>query len=810
MEDDGMPTRPEVEFDFNLPHGLDAEQETVAHNADTDDVVRSRSDGGHDDDEPMEDVQQAVQRDLELNAPRQNAAQHDMNYNTLEEGFSDDEDAPKAFDRSWTAHQARRSSPKSKKSPRTDDGDDEASPRSKKPRQSLFGGLTEEVEEDHFDDLFEEQPDDPLVDEGVDLPETEIPRQSIGNRMSSLNLDQQERELSPFEQQFNLGFEQPGDSDREGMSSRGSPAPSDGEIVIPPDTQPAYGLRQGIDRKKTYTYVDQDASGNFDPAQEAQNKALKLKQAKAVKAAKAANRFKKGKQRAPQENIMKCIVKLPFESFGNVRNVTNEEDNWPANWSDIDSEAERELQEYRDFFRRKTPDCTMQQPIEDPRSEVDDLTGHPAARGCTSCRNNGTDCSLVSGGEYPCQECLDMAQECEPIISPTEKGRCKQCVEDNNERCSFEDEPRQAICDHCADNEYICEALPPVGYRAERIIIDEIIYTENRPHIQCTHCRLEKKRCSLKKKTDKPPCKRCKKNHIGCTFQDIPKVVKEKKKKVLGPTEGDAPEVAVPDHDYFTKEDLEDLYGEDVPMFSRSPTPELEMEDEAGHKGKLTKIKTCFAHPIQFGGQNNTSDCNFCEIPNFGFTGLFEKEVHVIQWHNGMGYTEVGGGHAENSSGGTTMCQDCTMSRVQIVACEGHEIQHIFPNGMTPDFDQTAADLLDSAETPAGCQQQLQRWCSMCFTPASFTCRTHQTSLFDQEIEGCGLKLCIGCQVRLTQKFNNDSSLMAETLDLEPKASADEDMDPENSMVVRADVGFLCQEGLLMRSLGHEAEESEL
>ncbi|KAI4666315.1 uncharacterized protein J4E79_002352 [Alternaria viburni] len=794
MVDQNMPPRPEVEFDFNLPHGIDSE---VSLSNEPDNIVPQT------DHEPMEDVQQTVEQDDALGPLLQDSAQHDMNYNTLEEGFSDDEDAPKAFDRSWTAHQARRSSPKSKKSPRTDDGDDEPSPRTKKPRQSLFGGLAEEVEEDRFDDLFEEQPDDHLVDEEVDLPETEMPRQSIGNRMSSLNLDQEEKEADPFEQQFNLGFEQPGDSDREGMSSRGSPAPSDGEIVIPPDTQPAYGLRQGIDRKKTYTYVDQDASGNFDPAQEAQNKALKLKQAKAAKAAKAANRLKKGKQRAPQENIMKCIVKLPFESFGNVRNLTNEEDNWPDQWSDIDSEAERELQEYRDFFRRRTPDRTIQHPIEDPRAEVDDLTGHPVARGCTSCRNNDTDCSLVSGGTYPCDGCFDMAQECEPIISPTEKGRCKQCVEDRNERCSFEDEPRQAICDHCAENEYICEALPPVDYRAERIRIDEIIYTPNRPHIQCTHCRLEKKRCSLKKKTDKPPCKRCKKNHIGCTFQDIPKVVKEKKKRVLGPTEGDAPEVAVPDHDYFTKEDLEDMYGEDVPMFSRSPTPELEMEDEVGRKGKLTTIKTCFAHPIQFGGQKDTSDCNFCEIPNFGFTGLFEKEVHVIQWHNGMGYTEVGGGHAENSNGAPP-------GRVQIVACPGHEIQHIFPNGMTPDFDQTAADLLDSAETSTGVQQQLQRWCSMCFTPATFTCRTHQISLFDQEIEGCGLRLCIGCQVRLTQKFNNDSSIMAETLDLEPKASADEDMDPENSMVVRADVGFLCQEGLLMRSLGHEAEESEL
>jgi len=227
--DDNMPPRPEVEFDFNLPHGIDAEQAAPADETD----VRNSQAGL----EPMEDVQQTVEQDDAPGLLLQDSAQHDMNYNTLEAGFSDDEDAPKAFDRSWTAHRARKYSPRNKKSPRTDDGDDEPSPKSKKPRQSLFGGLAEEVEEDHFDDLLEEQPDDHLVDEEIDLPETELPRQSIGNRMSSLNLDQEEREADPFEQQFNLGFEQPGDSDREGMSSKGSPAPSDGEIVIPPDTQ---------------------------------------------------------------------------------------------------------------------------------------------------------------------------------------------------------------------------------------------------------------------------------------------------------------------------------------------------------------------------------------------------------------------------------------------------------------------------------------------------------------------------------------------------------------------------------------------
>jgi hypothetical protein len=425
-------------------------------------------------------------------------------------------------------------------------------------------------------------------------------------------------------------------------------------------------LRQGIDRKPTYTYVDQDESGNFDPAHEAKNNALKLKQAKAAKAAKAARRSKKGKQRAPQETVTKCIVKLRFERFGNVRNATNEEYNWPEDWSDTDSEAERELQEYRDFFRSNTPGRGMQDPIQDPISELDDLTGHPIARGCISCRENGIDCSLVGGGTYPCQDCCDRNKDCAPIIAPAEKGRCKQCVHDEIERCSFEDEPGQAICDHCTFNEHICDALPPVGYRAQRIIIDEEIYTENRPHIQCTNCRLEKKRCSLKEKTHKPPCKHCKKTNIGCTFWDIPKPVKEKKSKVKGPTEGDAPEVAVPDHDYFTKEDLDDIYGEDEQILARSPTPELEMEDYKGRKGMLTKIKTSFAHPIHFGSiEEDTSDCNFCELPVFGFTGLFEREVHVIRWYNGAGYTEVGGGHAESYKDGTNMCKDCTfgMSR---------------------------------------------------------------------------------------------------------------------------------------------------
>jgi hypothetical protein len=452
--------------------------------------------------------------------------------------------------------------------------------------------------------------------------------------------------------------------------------------------QPAYEFRQNIERKNAFTYVDQDTSGNFDPAEEAKQKTLNLNKAKAAKAAKAAAAFKlKGKQRALKETVMKCIVKLRFERFGNVRNYTNDEDNWPDDWSEVDSETERELQEYRVYFRRRTPDRGIQDPIKDPAGELEDLTGYPVARGCQPCRLIGRDCSLIHGGTYPCQECSEAGDSCELIVPPTEKGCCKQCLDDGEEICSFEEDPDQAICDYCNINEHICYPLPPTGYRRDRIIIDEITYGEDRPYTACTVCRQEKKRCSLKKKTDKPPCKYCKKNNVSCTFYDLPQIdlKKKGKGKVLGPTEGDAPEVAVPGSEYFSPEDLAYIAAEEEQRLERSPTPEMEMEDADGHKGMLAKIKTCFSHPIKFGFLSNTADCNFCEMPSFGFVGLFEKETHVIRWHDGLGYSELAGGHAENT-GSTNMCQTCSMGMYLL-----HLITHL---GLPGDLRCTPGSLV--------------------------------------------------------------------------------------------------------------------
>jgi hypothetical protein len=76
----------------------------------------------------------------------------------------------------------------------------------------------------------------------------------------------------------------------------------------------------------------------------------------------------------------------------------------------------------------------------------------------------------------------------------------------------------------------------------------------------------------------------------------------------------------------------------------------------------------------------------------------------------------------------------------------------------------------------------------------------------EEEIDGCGLKLCAGCEVKLKEVFEGDSNVMAATLDFEPKAKAEE---MEMGSVVRADVGFLSRQGLLMKNLEFDSQQDE-
>ena len=98
--------------------------------------------------------------------------------------------------------------------------------------------------------------------------------------------------------------------------------------------------------------------------------------------------------------------------------------------------------------------------------------------------------------------------------------------------------------------------------------------------------------------------------------------------------------------------------------------------------------------------------------------------------------------------------------------------------------------------------EQLQRWCSMCFYPASFGCCVPQ----DGGVIGCGLRLCDRCEIDLRGKYQGCSSEMASALDEQPKIEKD---DGELLERVRADVGMLPKTGLLMRNFFETASLME-
>ena len=561
--------------------------------------------------------------------------------------------------------------------------------------------------------------------------------------------------------------------------------------------------------------MDTDKSGNWDPDQEAKERQKKALRARVAKKEKMEKKEKKGKGKGKKRSedvdyTSKRVVKLPFNNkFGDVRNTTNDEQNWPDDWSDLNSEQEREIEEARGFYRKKTPGLADQKALKDPAEPSHDLTGHPEARGCKSCRRLKQSCSIVTGGQYPCDECLEDGSECHLIQEPAVKGSCQHC-QHTSEDCSFETDPTQLICDNCAKNNHVCEVLPPVGYKAKRLSMDEKLYGPNREYVACTNCRSIKKPCSLKSKKDSPPCKRCAREEIGCTFVHLPSPVKQARKSsgANGKAPVDITDVMEPQNEFFTQEDIVNMHKRSIKAPQPEPVHELEMEDGNGNRGILTKITTSFAHPIKFCTEDDVQvSCNFCEMPVFGMVGHFEREVYVIRWHNGLGYAEMGGGYSQDN-GNTTMCGECTRRRLQVLVCEDHHLEPM-PDAST-DHMKLSEELAATEPGGADMHYQLSRWCSMCWSPAAFGCSTLQTDLSGgdegNEIEGCHLRLCFACEVSLRTRFKGDLDAMATELDAQPKISeADESLDKQLEGRPRADVGFLKQDGLLMRTF-NEAE----
>ena len=85
------------------------------------------------------------------------------------------------------------------------------------------------------------------------------------------------------------------------------------------------------------------------------------------------------------------------------------------------------------------------------------------------------------------------------------------------------------------------------------------------------------------------------------------------------------------------------------------------------------------------------------------------------------------------------------------MTCDEHDMQRIFPDDTVSSFEEACADLLEAAENSKEVQQQLQRWCSMCFSPAAFTCCARQASLFASDRHGLPLVSIEDLAARLSE-----------------------------------------------------------
>ena len=141
----------------------------------------------------------------------------------------------------------------------------------------------------------------------------------------------------------------------------------------------------------------------------------------------------------------------------------------------------------------------------------------------------------------------------------------------------------------------------------------------------------------------------------------------------------------------------------------------------------------------------------------------------------------------------TSLCRACSLARTNIVCC----IQHGFVqyNGMAPTKPMVAIRALHAVEPGTfDRHQEHKRWCSLCFSLASFQCATLQ----NDEFQGCGMRLCGPCYRCWHLEFHCDMDAMIAAYDARPKVR-DTIWDP-SEVVIRADVGLLAKNSLLAKN----------
>jgi len=450
------------------------------------------------------------------------------------------------------------------------------------------------------------------------------------------------------------------------------------------------------------------------------------------------------------------------------------------------------------------------------------LQGRPAARGCWSCYDLGMlddaeiahgrqCCSLVyDGSTWPCIACAADDQECELITVPKMKNTCERCRR-RKVNCSYtRDSDHTGPCKECQIAGDHCVAGPSKAATHQRISLDRLIGQQDHG-ADCSDCAKAGRLCSEKQPEQSDELRGNDREEAGaeCVETGEPmatenpsnaadKKAPHKRKPVDKHTSGRGKKQKAPRRQRASKGRQDIFVDSDTDTDEAGPgkdfcsgnsgiaehgvfasqslentthhEPPQETEHEQGsrpeHVPAQRIILTKLCRPIIFNHEITlpTEQCHFCSVASYAVLGLGNRKTTIID-HPETGTTEIqddsSGTHPEK----TRICTVCTHELMKKLVCRPHAMQ---PLDEAPNFDFNGlfTRLVEGKTLPT------DHWCSVCPSPAEYTCRrdiTHESTR--DQTNGCGLLLCANCHAQAQTSHAGDTSQFLHSLPVGATAS---------------------------------------
>lgn len=546
-----------------------------------------------------------------------------------------------------------------------------------------------------------------------------------------------------------------------------------------------YHLRpQSREQRNTFmrTWIDQDDTGNYgekDPNEEnrkTRNRKSRLKLRLRSDAFISPDDIDDGMayDERPPKVIPKLLVTLTFASEAGktqAEDILTKPPKQSQTQDEVSPNGYRLRKRGASLSTRYYSECNLDKSRFDP-DLPDNLTGHPAVRGCWECLGLGVECSLLDNEHaWPCRLCCADDHDCDLITPPKFKRTCERCKRTRSS-CSYTYSPVHGeACQQCMDDGFRCVAGPvkdtiPTRIRYERDW-ENFPYQEPKPFkprkSQISGDTVDESsegEHSIKHKGDGKSGRRPSLHQTKISWPSMSSLELSQKQQA------------------GEKRQLDEVNQQSSPS---RPVKKVRFAPEP--QGETTTIETKFSHPIVFNHDEATDGncCHFCSDASYATFGLGSKEVEVIKLEDGRGLEEISGGHKGEGVENTRVCISCTTERIPIIMCSTHELRPL------EDSDKDKIDVNDAfADLLSGAPRLRAKWCAVCPNLAAYECCAPT-----EHGEGCGLVVCECCMVLLSGMYDGDLQKML--------CGIKDEATEERIFGLRADYELLKEDGLLMR-----------